>query len=266
MRVTVVQFTATRDKAANVERIAGEVAGAVGRGADLVVLPEAAMYPFGRPDDPLAGHAEPLDGPFVAALTNAVRGSGCTVIAGMFEAVAGDDGKVFNTVVAVDQAGVRGAYRKVHLFDAFGWRESDRLLAGSAFDPLLVIDVQGLAVGVLTCYDLRFPELSRALVDLGTTLLALPAAWVAGPLKEDHWVTLARARAIENTCYLAAAAQGPPDFAGRSMIVDPMGVVVAQCAETDAVASADVTADRVREVRTRLPSLEHRRYQVVPRS
>jgi predicted amidohydrolase len=263
VHVAVVQFTATSDKPANRDRAAGLISGAIGRGAALVVLPEAAMLPFGRPEETLADAAEPLDGPFVGALAAAVRGSGATVLAGMFEAVRGDD-HVYNTVVAVDRSGLRGAYRKLHLFDALGWRESDQLRAGDPADPLLVLPVNDLTVGVLTCYDLRFPEITRALIDDGATLLAVPSAWVAGPLKEDHWNTLARARAIENTCYLAAADQGPPTYAGRSLIVDPMGVVVAQCGEQDGVAVAEVSVQRLAEVRAALPSLEHRRFAVVP--
>jgi predicted amidohydrolase len=119
---------------------------------------------------------------------------------------------------------------------------------------------------VLTCYDLRFPEMSRALVDAGATLLALPAAWVAGPLKEAHWLTLVTARAIENTCYVAAAGQAPRDYSGQSVIVDPMGVPLARLGETDgAVAVAEVTAERVAEVRRVLPVLANRRYAVVAR-
>ncbi|PZS27539.1 MAG: hydrolase [Pseudonocardiales bacterium] len=262
MLVAAVQFTATPDKAANRDRVAAAVRVAAGRGADLVVLPEAAMLPFGRPEESLARAAEPLDGAFVGTLRAAVHGTGATVLAGMFEAVPRDD-HVFNTVVAVDATGLRGSYRKVHLFDALGWRESDRLRAG---DPgqRLTLDVSELTVGVLTCYDLRFPEMARVLIDNGATGLAVPAAWVAGPLKEDHWVTLARARAIENTCYLAGAGQGPPTYAGRSLIVDPMGVVIAQRGEHDGMALAEVSAQRVAEVRAKLPSLEHRRYSVTP--
>lgn len=264
MRVAVAQFTASRDKAANRDRLADLIGAAAGAGADLIVAPEAAMHPFGRPERSLATVAEPLDGPFVAGLCAAAHSTGSTVLAGMFEAVPADD-HVFNTVVVVDRTGLRGCYRKVHLFDAFGWRESDRLRAGAA-DQLLVVPIAGLSVGVLTCYDLRFPEICRALVDRGSTLLAVPAAWVAGPLKEDHWLTLSRARAIENTCYLAAAGQGPPDYAGRSVVVDPMGVILAQRGETDGVAVADVDPARVGQVRGTLPCLRHRRYDVVARA
>lgn len=270
MRIAVAQLAATDDVTANRERCAGLVRTAGERGADLIVLPEAAMHPFGRPDQPLREVAETLDGPFVSALVDAAKATGTTVIAGMFAAVESDENgdnteHVDNTVVAVTGDGLVGSYRKVHLFDALGWRESDRLRAG---DPgaLLTLPVGDLTVGVLTCYDLRFPEITRVLVDAGATVLAVPAAWVAGPLKEDHWATLVRARAIENTCYVAGAGQSPPDFVGRSMVVDPMGVVLAGLGEQDgAVVVAEIDAARVTQVRQVLPSLEHRRFAVTAR-
>jgi predicted amidohydrolase len=185
----------------------------------------------------------------------------------MFEAVPGE-ARVFNTVLAVGPAGPLGRYRKLHLYDALGWRESDRIRAGEPDRDggLLTVGVGGLIVGVLTCYDLRFPELARALVDAGAQLLALPAAWVSGPLKEYHWETLTRARAIENTVYVAAAAQPPPEYSGHSVLLDPMGVPLASVGEVDGLAVAEVTAARLAEVRRKLPVLEHRRYAVLPRA
>lgn len=259
MRVAVAQFAATTVKPANVSRVQELVVRAE---ADLVVLPEAAMHPIGPPDGGLTRVAEPLDGPFVTGVAEAAAKTGSVVVAGMFEAVPGEP-RPFNTVVAVGPRGVLGSYRKVHLFDALGWRESEHLAPGPA-SGLLTVPVRDLVVGVLTCYDLRFPELARALVDRGATLLAVPAAWVAGPLKEDHWVTLTRARAIENTCWVAAAGQTPPEYAGRSMIVDPLGVPVVQLGIAEGVAVAEVTGARVAEVRAALPCLEHRRFRVEP--
>ena len=271
MRVAVAQFAAGRDPAGNRTRVAELVRRSADGGADLVVLPEAAMYPFGGPDEDLAAVAEPVDGPFGTAVAEAAAEAGVVAVAGMFEAVPGED-RVVNTVVAAGPAGPLGAYRKLHLFDALGWQESAKIRQGE-LDPadpaaaLLTFDVGDLTVGVLTCYDLRFPEMARALVDAGATLLALPAAWVAGPLKEAHWLTLVTARAIENTCYVAAAGQAPRDYAGQSVIVDPMGVPLARLGEIDgAVAVAEATAERVAEVRRVLPVLANRRYEVVARS
>lgn len=264
MRVAVVQFTAAADKAANLDRLVTLLEQAAGQGADLVVAPEAAMHGFGEATTPLAPVAEPLDGPFVSGLTEAARRLGVVALAGMFEPVDGDRARAYNTVVAVGPDGLLGAYRKQHLFDALGWVESRRLERGPT-DGLLVFGCAGVTVGVLTCYDLRFPELARALVDRGVQLLALPSAWVAGPLKEEQWTTLVRARAIENVCYVAAADQSPPGYAGRAMVVDPFGVALAALAERDGVAVADVDLARLAACRERMPSLEHRRWTVQPR-
>jgi predicted amidohydrolase len=117
----------------------------------------------------------------------------------------------------------------------------------------------------MTCYDLRFPELARALVDDGCDVLAVPSAWVAGPLKEDQWTTLVRSRAIENVVYVAAADQPAPAYAGRAMVVDPFGVVVASLGERAGHVVAEVDSDRVAECRKRMPSLQHRRWTVSPR-
>jgi predicted amidohydrolase len=260
MHVAAVQLTASTDVADNLRRAQESVREAAGRGARLVVLPEAAMHPFGAADLPLAPVAQPLDGPWVSGLAEVAGQTATTVLAGMFETVPGES-RVLNTVVAVNESGLRGAYRKVHLYDALGWVESERFVAGDPGEPL-TLEVHGVTVGLLTCYDLRFPEIARVLVDAGASVLAVPAAWVAGPLKEGHWETLARARAIENTSWVIAAAQGPPVYAGSSMVVDPMGVPVARLGETDGVTVADVDADRTTEVRRRLPTLAQRRYVV----
>ena len=266
----MAQYASSRDKPVSRQWAREYVTRAAGAGATLVVLPEAAMHPFGRPDEPLAPAAEPVDGPFGTELAAVAAATGVTVVAGMFEAVPGQS-RIYNTVLAVGPSGLLGRYRKLHLFDALGWRESDRILPGELAgepepDGLLTFDAGGLTVGVLTCYDLRFPEQARALVDAGTQLLVLPAAWVAGPLKEYQWETLARARAIENTAYLAAAGQPPPEFSGHSMVLDPMGVALAAVGEADGLAVAEVTAKRLAEVRRKLPVLEHRRYSVLPRA
>lgn len=265
MRVAVVQFRAGSDKAANRARLTGAVTRAGQLGAELVICPEAAMHGFGRPDMPLAPVAEPLDGPFVAALVAAAGQTGATVLAGMFESLPDPTRtRAYNTVVAVTGEGLIGRYRKLHLFDALGWRESDRLArADTGPDALLVVPVGGLAVGVLTCYDLRFPEICRALVDRGATALAIPAAWVAGAGKREAWLTLLRARAIENVCYLAAAAQPGPEYTGSSCVLDPSGITLALREAGEGEVIAEVDPALVPASRLRLPCLAHRRFQVV---
>src|SRR3954464_2292906 len=264
MRVAVAQFLAGDDTSHNLSRLGELVGQSAALGATLVVAPECAMHGFGTADTPLAPIAEPLDGPFVTGLQKCASRHGVTIVAGMFEPVEGDTARAYNTVVAVGSDGeLVGRYRKQHLFDALGWVESKRLEPG-AVDERLVFDCGEMTVGVMTCYDVRFPELARALIDDGVDLLALPSAWVAGPLKEDQWSTLVRARAIENVMYVAAADQSPPGFAGRAMVVDPFGVVIASLAEAEGVVVADVDPERVEQCRERMPSLGHRRWRVVP--
>jgi predicted amidohydrolase len=256
----VVQLPAGEDKPANLARFQERVRGAADQGAELVVGPEAAMHDFGPPERPLGPAAEKLDGPFVTGLCETAADLGVTVVAGMFESA--DDGRAYNTVVAVDGSGLLGAYRKLHLFDALGWVESERLAPGDG--SLLVLPVGGMTIGVQTCYDVRFPELSRALVDQGVDVLVIPAAWVAGPLKEQQWRTLVAARAIESTAYAVTACQSPPRYVGCSQVVDPMGVPIAAVATTEGTAVAELTPERVAEVRKAVPSLQHRRFRVVP--
>jgi len=265
VRVAVAQFASEPDALANRERALELLRAAAHGGAELVVLPEAAMYPLDRPAAELADVAEKLDGAFVTALADEASALGVTAIAGMFEDVPGEQ-RVHNTVVAVGRAGLLGRYRKLHLYDALGRKESEALVPGPIDgDELLVLPLGELVVGVVTCYDLRFPELFRALADRGVSVFAVPSAWVAGPLKEEHWMTMCRARAIENTSYLLAAAQPPPSYCGRSVVLDPMGIVLAGLGESDGVAAAEISAERVRAVRAALPVLTQRRYEVRPK-
>ena len=265
MRVHAVALASGRDAVANTALAAQAVRAGAADGADLVVLPEyaAAFDPRGVGPD----LAEELGSGFVAALREVARDVGVAVVAGT-AVPAGD--RAANVVVAIDATGALvGGYRKVHLYDAFGHRESDRLVAGDPAAPPLVLEVAGLVVGVSTCYDLRFPEVARRLVDAGAQVLLVPAAWAAGEHKADHWETLLRARAIENTCYVVAAAQQGAGVVGDSLVVGPEGVVLAraggQAAGGQGAAVADLAAGAVAAVRERNPSLANRRYDVVPR-
>ncbi|MFC7877972.1 carbon-nitrogen hydrolase family protein [Isoptericola sp. NPDC057391] len=178
---------------------------------------------------------------------------------------SGPPTRAFNTVVAVDATGaVVGAYRKVHLYDAFGTRESDRLEAGPAGVPPLVLRLGDLTFGVVTCYDLRFPESARRLVDAGADVIVVPAAWVDGPLKADHWRTLLRARAIENTAVVIGVGMAGPGLVGRSLLAGPDGVVGLELDETPQVRTVDLDPEPLAEVRRQNPSLANRRYLVVP--
>lgn len=266
--VAVAQFAPGDDEAANLDSIRRLAEDAASRGALLVVFPEYASYftPGLGPD--WLDHAQSLHGPFVRALAEIAAELGIHLVAGLLELVPGDEERVANTLVAVDPAGeVVAHYRKMHLYDAFGMRESDRIVAGPIWTaenaPLFAFG--GFTVGLQTCYDVRFPEVTRQLVDAGADLILLPSEWVRGPLKEHHWRTLVTARAIENTVYVAAADHAPPVGAGNSMVVDPMGVELVTVGESTDVGVAWISPQRVAEVRHVNPALKLRRFRVEPR-
>ena len=200
----------------------------------------------------------------MTAVSQIADSVGATIVAGMLETTTTPD-RFSNTLVAVSAGReLLAKYRKIHLYDAFGQRESDSVLAGAVDSPE-TFAVGGFTAGLQTCYDLRFPESTRRLVDAGVDLVLVPSEWVRGPLKEAHWRTLVTARALENTVYVVAADQAPPIGAGNSMIVDPMGVEVATVGENTDVALAWASPARVAEVRTINPALALRRFAVVPR-
>ena len=274
MRIAVCQFAAGTDVAENTRTCVALIGRAAEQGADLAGLPEASMYFDPKHTDGPGPHGQRLDGPFAAAIADAASSGGIAVLAGMLETAVGDtagdtdapDGAArdFNTLIAISARGERiGQYRKIHLYDAFGFRESNLYLAGAIEAPLL-FDVAGVTVGALTCYDLRFPEAFRWVVDAGADVVALPAAWIAGPAKEQHWATLLAARAIENTVYVAGAGQTGPVCCGQSMIVDPAGAVVAGAGAAPGIAIADIDPQRVAAVRATNPSLANRRFTVMP--
>jgi deaminated glutathione amidase len=264
MRIALCQLPISPDPAVNLERVAKAAAEAAAGGATLAVFPEATLARFGTD---LRSVAEPLDGPFGTGLARAARENGLAVVAGVFEPAP--DGRVYNTAVAYDAAGALvAAYRKIHLFDSLGEKESAVVAPGS---ELVVADLAGIRTGFATCYDIRFPELARALAARGAHLIVVPAAWAAGPFKEEHWVTLVRARAIENTVWVAAAGQVPdpqspptlsPTGVGRSLLVDPMGTVRADLGPFGGTGVADLDEALTARVRTVLPCLDHQRHDV----
>src|SRR3954453_21955627 len=178
MRVAVAQFLAGEDKAHNLARVGELVGRGAALGATLVIAPEAAMHGFGTPETPLAPVAEPLDGPFVSGLQKCAARPGVPIVAGMFEPVEGDTARAYNTVVAVGPDGqLVGRYREQHLFDAPGWGEAKgpgpvggvgaKRLRPGAVPERLRCHRGEVTVGVMTCYDVRSPELARVLVDEG---------------------------------------------------------------------------------------------------
>ncbi len=262
--IAVAQFAPGEDKAANLEHLRDLATTAASRGAKLVVFPEYSSHFSPALGAQSLAAAETLDGRFVAGLEAIAKVLDIHIVAGMLESCDEDDGRFFNTLVALDPHGALVAkYRKVHLYDAFGQKESDWVVPGPIEEPE-TFALGDLRVGLQTCYDIRFPEVTRRLVDAGADLIVLPSEWVRGPLKEQHWRTLVTARAIENTVYFAAADQAPPIGAGNSMIVDPMGVELVTIGEETAVAVAWISSARIAQVRTVNPALGLRRFGIHP--
>ena len=253
LRVRVHQWASGLEPADNRARLARGVT----PGADLVVFPEAFARDFGEAGSDVSAHAEPLDGPFVQELGHVADAASCTVVAGMFE-TAEDPGRPYNTLVVLGPDGdLTATYRKIHLYDSFGYKESDRLTGGPP-EPV-VVEGAGWQVGLMTCYDLRFPELARRLVDAGAEVIVVPAAWLPGERKVEHWRTLLAARAIENTCFVVGAGQPEPRYSGHSAVYGPLGDVLASTdGAEDTIEAVLVRAD-LDEARRTNPSLANRR-------
>jgi predicted amidohydrolase len=260
MRIALAQILSGTDPAANLRLVADYSRQAADAGATLVVFPEATMCRFGVPLGPVA---EPVDGPWADGVRRIAADSGITVVAGMF--TPSGDGRVKNTLVA---AGPRdfAHYDKIHLYDAFGFTESRTVAAGH--DPV-VITVDGVRVGLTVCYDIRFPALYTELARRGAEVIVVCASWGAGPGKLDQWTLLARARALDSMSYVAAAGQadpgdtqpsgsGAPTGVGGSLVVSPLGDVVASAGSQPQLLVADIHVGAVAAARESIAVLRNR--------
>lgn len=263
VRVTLGQIDSGTDVDANLARIAEAVVASTAQGARLVLLPEYAMYDKPRVDESFAAVAQPMDGEFVASLGLLAREHDTYLVAGMLERSL-DPSRPYNTLVAMSPDGaVVARYRKAHLFDAHGYQESTHIATPDVVETA-VFQVDDLRVGLMTCYDLRFPEISRVTVDTGAELLVVASAWVPGPTKVDQWLTLSAARAIENTAYVVAVNQAAPLSIGTSVAIDPWGHQLLRLPPEPSIAVVDIDPTRVCAARERDPVLRARRFRVVP--
>ncbi|MFE6971670.1 carbon-nitrogen hydrolase family protein [Isoptericola sp. NPDC057653] len=262
--VTALRQHAARYRIAVVAGTTLPAYGAVGAATGQVPAVSGAFPAVTGGFPAVTGSFPAATGSFPAVTGSLPAITGTTPVAG--SPATGVPPRASNTVVAVDATGALvGAYRKVHLYDAFGSRESDRLEPGPADVPPLVIRLGDLTFGVVTCYDLRFPESARRLVDAGADVIVVPAAWVDGPLKADHWRTLLRARAIENTAVVIGVGMAGAGLVGRSLLAGPDGVVGLELDETPQVRTVDLDPEPLAQVRRQNPSLANRRYLVVPK-
>lgn len=261
MKISVGQFDPSGDVYENLETLDRLAGSAKADGADLVLFPEESMLAINKAGEGFADSVTKDWSRFVQRVSFIAAGHGIAVVAGGYE--PNGEENPYNTVVVVDAKGtIVTTYRKIHLYDAFSFKESARITAG---DPAqrITFELGGCTFGVMTCYDIRFPELARDLALEGADVLLVGAAWYKGEHKVDHWRTLIKARAVENTVWVAAAGTAGTATIGYSGVIDPMAQAVDYLGdEAEGLVTAEVGRKRVDEVREFLPVLANRRIGV----
>jgi len=252
----------SEDKQENLKKSVDFINEAANKNAHVVCFPEfqMAFSSSSRSANHLSGIAETVNGNFVLTLAATAKRNRIGVVITIYEK-SGKPPYVYDTAVLINERGVtKSVYRKLHLYNALGFKESTKLLPGAS-----IVKPNRSPVGItglLICYDLRFPELSRLLTIKGADVLIAPSAWVAGDMKEEHWQTMVKARAIENGSYIVAPDQVSNIYCGRSMVVDPFGVVLLDMGTREGIGIVDIDKARIQQVRRSLPLLKNRRTDV----
>lgn len=260
MNISLAQVTVDVDKNKNLEKAEYCISKGAQNYSDLIVFPEMFMvYAPSTDVKHLKSVAESIDdGSFVSEMRNYAKKYNINVMFGMYETKENEDEKAYNTVVTINREGeIINRYRKTHLYDAFLHKESDRIVPGT--DSYGIVEIEDVKIGLMICYELRFPEIARELTLSGADVILLPTAWIKGDMKDEHWSTLLKARAIENTIYVFGVNQIGNIYNGLSMVYDPMGVRVASAGEEETLIQATIDKERTKRVRTGLPCLENRR-------
>ena len=261
-RIAIAQIKSSTDKRQNLDMARALIDEAKNKSAQLIAFPEflMAFSPGEQSAAELAALAESIDGPFVNALRTAAGASQTAVLATIYETCAIPN-RVFDTALWIDGGGnIAAVYRKLHLYDAFGFKESDKFHPGADIaEPVSWADAR---CGVMICYDLRFPEMARMLALGGADVLFAPSGWVQGDMKLDHWQTMIKARALENGCYVVAPDQTGNIYIGHSLVVDPFGRIVTDMGDREGLEIVDLDLGIVAEAREKLPLLKNRRAEV----
>jgi predicted amidohydrolase len=262
MRAAIVQFKASTNKETNLKKILNYISKAAQNKATLVAFPEFMMFYTNSSQTPkqLASLAETISGNFVTTIANTAKENHIQVIGSFYEKSTKKN-RVYDTSFVIDKSGkVISTYRKIHLYDALGFRESDKMISGSKIAKPVKTSVG--KVGLMICYDLRFPEMSRSLAVAGSEVLVAPSAWVKGDMKEEHWLTINKTRAIENGCYVIAPDQVGNIYCGRSIVVDPYGKILLDMKKRQGIGYANIDLKKIKQVRKVLPLLKNRRTDV----
>jgi predicted amidohydrolase len=264
-RAAVVQMKSSVNKEQNLAYSLNLINEAVKNKAQLICFPEFQMAysPAEQKPEELHEIAEKIDGNFISTLSSSAKRNKINVIATLYEFIDTNkqNHKVFDTAVIINERGkLESVYRKVHLYDALGFKESKKLIAGSIIERPTRTSVGNL--GLLICYDMRFPEISRILAFNGASILVSPSAWVAGFMKQEHWEIMLKARAIENGVYVIAPNQLGHIYCGRSMVIDPFGIALVDMGNREGMEIMDIDNSRINTIRRRLPLLKNRRTDV----
>ncbi|MCX8168757.1 MAG: carbon-nitrogen hydrolase family protein [Candidatus Methanomethylicia archaeon] len=256
MRVASVQFNASKFKNENLKKILKYIDEAAKLNVELIVFPEYSMFfPINSDSYKIA---ESIDGFFVSEVKRKAKELNMNIVLNIAELSKPPSNRFYDTSILLSSDGeVTSIYRKTHLFDAFNIRESDYIIPGD--DIVKPISIGEFNIGLLICYDIRFPETARTLALNNCTLICVSSAWYSGILKETHILTMILARAIENGIFIVMANQTQPIFCGRSCIVDPYGVILADAGERECIIYSDISIERLKEVRRNLPLLSQRR-------
>ncbi|GBR14909.1 MULTISPECIES: deaminated glutathione amidase [Asaia] len=254
MRVALGQFAVSPSWEDNLALCLAQIAEAKAGGARLVVLPEGILARDPSDPDHVLRTAQPLDGPFVSGLLPASEG----IMLVFCVNVPDGAGRFHNTLVVMHDGLCVALYQKLHLYDAFAMQESRLIAPGHELPPVLTLD--GMKIGFMTCYDVRFPEMARYLALAGADIIVVPAAWLRGPAKERHWEIMLAARALENTCFVLGAGECGPQNIGNSMIIDPLGVVIAARGATPGLVFETLDPASLQKARQTLPVLQNRRF------
>ena len=261
-KIAVVQMRAETDKKTNLKKILRYISQASHKGAVLCTFPEFMMCytPSSQSPLELANIAEKIDGEFVSSISEVAKQNSIQVVGTLYEK-SPKPNRVYDTSFLMDKNGkVISTYRKIHLYDALGFKESVKLYPGSSITKPVKTSVGKL--GMMICYDLRFPEMSRILASSGSEVLVVPSAWVKGKMKEEHWLTMNKTRAIENGCYVISPDQVGNIYCGRSIVVDPYGKILLDMKKREGIGFVDISLDEVKQIRQRLPLLRNRRTDI----
>ncbi len=261
-KIALVQMKAETNKMKNLNKILKFISQAAKKGSTLCALPEFMMYytPSSQSSLDLANIAEKINGEFVTSISEEAKQNSIQIIGTLYEK-SPKANRVYDTAFFINENGkMISTYRKIHLYDALGFKESTKLYPGSSITkPMKTIAGK---MGMMICYDIRFPEMSRMLASSGSEILVIPSAWVKGPMKEEHWLTINKTRAIENGCYVISPDQVGNIYCGRSLVIDPYGKILLDMKEKEGIGFADISLDKVQLVRKKLPLLRNRRTDI----